>query len=414
MKRLLILGAGTAGTLMANRLRTRLRAEQWKITIVDEDQTHYYQPGFLFMPFGIYSQKDVIKPSCRFIPNGVDYVGAEVDRVEAEKNRVLLRLGTHLKYDVLIIATGVKIAPEQTEGMLGNDWGIRVFDFYTFEGASALHHTLRNWNGGRLVVHVTEMSIKCPVAPLEFAFLADSWLKDRGLRDKTEVVYITPRSRVFTSPIAAEVLGPLLEKKRIKVVADFHISCVDNARHKIVSCDGKEVDYDLLVTVPTNAGDVAIGRSGLADERNFVVTNHQTLQSKRHPNIFVLGDATNLPSAKSSYVTHFQSEILTENIVRYIKGEPLELQPEVVADRFVESHGKAFVLDSDYEFQTVEGKYLLPVLGPLSRYRGSDFSKLAFQWVYGTCWPEARRCRELALSGAEPDIFLRDDSVVDG
>jgi sulfide:quinone oxidoreductase len=414
MKTLLILGAGTAGTLMAGRLRKRLKPDEWTVTIADEDATQYYQSGFLFMPFGIYSPQDVIKPKRRFIPRGVDYLEAEIDRVEAEKNRVLLRSGQRFNYDVLIIATGVKTAPEQTEGMLGSDWGTRVFGFYTFEGASALHRALRAWNGGRIVVHITEMPIKCPVAPLEFAFLADSWLIDRGLRDKTEVVYITPRSRVFTSPIAAEVLGPLLEKKRIKVVTDFHIGRVDNDLHKIVSWDGREADYDLLVTVPTNTGDVAIGRSGLADERNLVVTNHQTLQSKRHPNIFVLGDATNLPSAKSSYVTHFQSEILTENIVRYIKGEPLELQPEVVADRFVESHGKAFVLDSDYEFQTVEGKYLLPVLGPLSRYRGSDFSKLAFQWVYGTCWPEARRCRELALSRTEPDIFLRDDSLVDG
>jgi sulfide:quinone oxidoreductase len=397
MKTLLILGAGTAGTLMANRLRTRLRAEEWKITIVDEDQTHYYQPGFLFVPFGIYSQKDVIKPRHRFIPNGVDYVGAEVDRVEAENNRVLLRLGAHLKYDVLIIATGVKIAPEQTEGMLGNDWATRVFDFYTFEGASTLHYTLRNWNGGRLVVHVTEMPIKCPVAPLEFAFLADSWLKDRRLRDKTEIVYVTPLSSAFTKPISADVLGHVVEKKRIQMVTDFHISCVDNARHKIVSCDGKEVDYDLLVTVPTNAGDVAIGRSGLADQLNFVVTNHQTLQSKEHPNIFVLGDATDLPSAKSSFATHFQSEILTENIVHYIKGEPLELQPEARA-----------------ELETTEGKYLLPVLAPLSRHCQSEFGKLAFRWIYGICSPEVWRCRELALRRAESDIFLRDDSVVDG
>ena len=126
--------------------------------------------------------------------------------MEAEKNRVLLRLGEHLKYDVLIIATGVKIAPEQTEGMLGNDWRTRVFDFYTFEGASALQNTLRTWNGGRLVVHITEMPIKCPVAPLEFAFLSDSWLINRRLRDKTEVVYVTPRSVVFTQPTAARVL----------------------------------------------------------------------------------------------------------------------------------------------------------------------------------------------------------------
>ncbi len=401
MKTLLILGAGTAGTMMANRLRKRLTAEEWKITIVDEDSTHYYQPGFLFMPFGIYSQEDVIKPKRHFIPGGVDYLGAEVDRVEAEKNRVLLRSGQHLKYDVLIIATGVKIAPEQTEGMLGSDWGTRVFDFYTFEGASALHHALRAWNGGRLVVHITETPIKCPVAPLEFAFLADRWLIDSRLRDKTEIVYVTPGSGAFTEPIAAKVLGHLLEEKRIKVVTDFNVDRVDNDRHKIISWDGKEVDYDLLVTVPSNTGDVAMGRSGLGDERNFVATNRHTLQSKQHPNIFALGDSTNLPSPKSGSMAHFQSEVLTENILRHIQGEALESQPDGHADCFVESwHANASRLDFNDDLQTAEEKYLLPVMGACSllhETRLNQFSKLALRWIYGTCGSEVCLCRELAL-----------------
>jgi sulfide:quinone oxidoreductase len=407
MKRLLILGAGTAGTLMANRLRKRLNPEEWTITIADEDVTQYYRPGFLFVPFGIYSQRDVIKPKRHFVPHGVDYLEAELDRVEPENKRILLRSGERVNYDVLIVATGVKIAPEQTKGMLGTDWGTRAFDFYTFEGASALHHALRAWKGGRLVVHVTKMPITCPVAPLEFAFLADSWLIDRGLRNKTEVVYVTPGSDVFTSPLAAEVLGHLVEKKRIKLVTNFQIDRVDNELHKIVSWDGREADYDLLVTVPTNTGDVAMGRSGLADQLNFVLTNDQTLQTKEHSNIFVLGDATDLTSSKSSYVAHFQSEILTENIVHYIKGEPLELPPEVGADCFVQSRGKAFSLDSDHELQTVEDKYLSPVLGPLSRYRQREFSNLAFQWIYGSCWPEARRWRELALARPNRTLFAR-------
>jgi len=400
MKTLLILGAGTAGTLMANRLRNRLKAQEWQITILDEDPTHYYEPGFLFVPFGIYSQKDVIKLKRYFIPGGVAYLEAEIDRVEAAKNRVLLRSGEHLYYDVLIIATGAKIAPEQTEGMLGSDWGTRVFDFYTFQGASALHHALRAWNGGRLVVHVTEMPIKCPVAPLEFAFLADSWLIDRGLRDNTEVVYVTPGPRVFTKPIGVEVLGHLLEKKRIKVVTDFHIGRVDNDRHKIVSRDGKQVDYDLLVTVPTNAGDIAMGRSGLADERNFVATNHQTLQSKQHPDIFVLGDATDLPSPKSSCVTHLQSEILTNNILHHINREPLESQADSGAERFVERDSKPFLRDFNYKFQTRDVRFPLPVLGPFSRRRETDFKRLVFRWIYGTYCPEVWRWRELALSAS--------------
>jgi sulfide:quinone oxidoreductase len=386
MKKLLILGAGTAGTMMANRLRTKLSAKNWNIDIVDQCPKHYYQPGFLFMPFGIYSEKDVIKPKQKFIPSGVRYVEAEIDRVDAENNRVLFQRGEHIDYDLLIIATGVKTAPDQTEGMLGNDWRKRVFDFYTFEGASKLHDALRDWKGGRLVVHISEMPIKCPVAPLEFSFLADWWLTEHGLRDRTEIIYVTPLSSAFTKPIASKVLGHLLEQKRINVVTDFDIARVDNDAHKIVSWDDKEVGYDLLITVPTNMGDRAIERSGIGDELNLVPTNRHTLQSKQHRNIFVLGDATDLTSSKAGSVAHFQSEVLAENILHYIKDEPLESQFDGHANCFIESgHGKAFLLDFNYDLEPVPGKYPLPIVGPFSLLRETrlnHFGKLAFTWVY--------------------------------
>jgi len=386
MKKLLILGAGTAGTMMANRLRKKLPAAKWQIDIVDQYPKHYYQPGFLFMPFGIYSGKQVIKPKRKFIPRGVHYFESEIDRIEAERNRVLLRSDKQLSYDLLIIATGVKTAPDQVEGMLGDDWRKRVFDFYTFEGASALHNALRNWNSGKLVVHVTEMPIKCPVAPLEFAFLADWWLTERGLRSKTEITYVTPLSGAFTKPIASKVLGHLLEEKRINVVPDFNISRIDNEQHKIVSWDEREVDYDLLVTVPTNMGDAAIERSGLGDELNLVPTNRHSLQSKQQPNIFVLGDATDLTSSKAGSVAHFQSEALAENILHYIKGEPLESQFDGHTNCFIESgYGKASLLDYNYDVEPVPGKYPLPFIGPftlLGETRLNHLGKLAFKWVY--------------------------------
>jgi sulfide:quinone oxidoreductase len=386
MKKLLILGAGTAGTMMANRLRKKLPLDEWAIAIVDQYPKHYYQPGFLFMPFGIYSEKDVIKQKKEFIPRRVHYIESEIDRIEPDHNRVLLRSGKQLDYDILILATGVKTAPEQTEGMLGSDWRRRVFDFYTFEGALALHNALRDWTGGKLVVHISEMPIKCPVAPLEFAFLADWWLSERGLRDKTEITYVTPLSGAFTKPIASKVLAHLLEEKGIKVVTDFNVARIDNEQHKLVSWDEKEVPYDLLVTVPTNMGDPAIERSGLGDELNLVPTNRHTLQSKQHQNIFVIGDATDLPSSKAGSVAHFESEVLAENIVHYIKGEPLESQFDGHANCFIESgYHKAFLLDFNYDLQPVPGKYPLPFIGPFSLLREThvnDLGKLAFKWIY--------------------------------
>jgi sulfide:quinone oxidoreductase len=386
MKKLLILGAGTAGTMMANHLHKRVDRREWQITVVDQDPVHYYQPGFLFLPFGLYSEKDVVKPKRRLLPRGVNHVEEGIDRIEAGVNQVRLASGATLDYDVLIVATGTRPAPEQTEGMLGEDWRKRVFDFYTFEGAVALRDKLRDWQGGRLVVHVCEMPIKCPVAPLEFAFLADDWLAERGLRDKTELVFVTPLSGAFTKPVASKILDRLLAEKRIRVVPDFAIARVDNERHKIVSWDDKEVDYDLLVTVPPNMGDAAIERSGLGDELNYIPTDKHTLQSKAHANIFVIGDATDLPTSKAGSVAHFEAEVLTENVLRFIRGEPLQAEFDGHANCFIESgRGKGFLLDFNYHLEPVPGKFPVPAFGPfalLGESRLNHLGKLAFKWVY--------------------------------
>ncbi len=386
MKRLLILGAGTAGTMMANHLRKRVNPADWRMTLIDQYPKHYYQPGFLFMPFGLYSEADVVRPKRDFIPRGLDYVEGKVERIDAEKNRVRLASGGSLDYDLLIVATGAKTAPDQTEGMTEGDWRKRVFDFYTFEGATALRRALRDWQGGRLVVHISEMPIKCPVAPLEFSFLADWWLAQRGLREKTELTYVTPLSSAFTKPICSEVLGHLLRQKRIQVVTDFNIARVDNERHRIVSWDEKEVPYDLLVTVPTNMGDAVIERSGLGDELNFIPTDRHTLQSKEHPNVFAIGDATDLPASKAGSVAHFEAEVLTKNLLHAMREEPLEKDFDGHANCFIETgYGKAVLIDFNYEVQPVQGTFPLPGLGPFSLLKESrlnHWGKLAFRWIY--------------------------------
>lgn len=386
MKELLILGAGTAGTIMANKLHGRLPAAEWRIRVVDEVAEHFYQPGFLFMPFGLYTEQDVVRPKRRFLPRGVELVQAAVDRIEPDRRRVRLAEGLELPYDVLLIATGTRPVPWQVEGMTDGDWRRRVHEFYTFEGAQALRAALRDWRGGRLVVHVSEMPIKCPVAPLEFAFLADWWLTEQGLRDKTELVYVTPLSGAFTKPIASQVLSGLLERKRINVVTDFAVARVDNERHALVSWDERDVPYDLLVTVPPNLGADMIERSGLGDEMNYVPTDRHTLRARGHENIFVIGDATDVPTSKAGSVAHFEAEVLTENVLAHIRGEPLPERFDGHANCFIESgFGKGFLLDFNYHLEPVPGRFPFPRLGPLAllgESRLNHWGKLAFKWIY--------------------------------
>lgn len=386
MKQLVILGAGTAGTMMANHLVKKLDKKEWALSIVDEHTTHYYQPGFLFIPFGTYDEKDVCKPKTQFIPKGVTHVQQGIDRIDPETNEALLKNGDTLPYDILIIATGSKIAPEETEGMTGDAWRRDIFDFYTIEGAAALREKLKDWKGGTFVVHLNEMPIKCPVAPLELTLLAEAFFTKQGTRDATEIHYLSPLSEAFTKHNCAVVLNGMLDGKRITFHGDFQCERIDAENKKLISYDEREIDYDLLVTIPTNMGDDCIARSGLGDDLNFVPTDKHTLQSQAHENIFVIGDATNLPSSKAGSVAHFQSEVLTENIQRYIAGKPLDPGFDGHANCFIESgYNKAFLIDFNYDVEPVEGAFPLPGVGPFKLLKETwinHMGKLAFRWIY--------------------------------
>jgi sulfide:quinone oxidoreductase len=270
--------------------------------------------------------------------------------------------------------------------MLGPHWQKDIFDFYTYEGSKNLRNKLREWEGGKLVVHICEMPIKCPVAPLEFAFLADSFFINKDMRDKVDITFVTPMDGAFTKPKAASELGYLLEEKNINLVTNFNIERVDADASKIVDYGGKEVEYDLLVTVPTNMGDPMIERSGIGDDLNFVPTDKATLQSKVKENIFALGDATNVPASKAGSVAHFEAEILTENILRYIDGKEMKAEYDGHANCFVETgHGKALLIDFNYTHEPVTGTFPLPGVGPLRLLKESHMNhmgKLAFRWIY--------------------------------
>ena len=386
MKNLVILGAGTAGTMMANHLHHQLKQPDWQITIIDERTEHHYQPGYLFLPFDIYGPEDIIKTIEEFIPKGVQLIKQKINRILPKENLIQLEDGTGIDYEILIIATGAKIAPEETEGMKGTEWQKSVFDFYTFEGSLALRNKLRDWEGGKLVVHITEMPIKCPVAPLEFAFLADSFFKHKHLRDKVEITYVTPLSGAFTKPKATEALEHLLVEKNIRIESDFAIEQVDNENKKIIDYGGREIPFDILVTVPTNKGDELIERSGMGDDLNYVPTHKATLQSKDYANIFVLGDASNIPASKAGSVAHFEAEILTDNILRFVKGEPLKEEFDGHANCFIETGGgKALLIDFNYTHEPVEGSFPFAGIGPLrllKESRMNHMGKLAFRWIY--------------------------------
>jgi len=398
MKKLLILGAGTAGTMMLNKLYNELDRDEWEITIVDQFKTHYYQPGFLFIPFGIYNKQDVIKPKYDFFPPGVNVIFNPIDKIAGKENKVYLEGGKVLNYDFLIIATGTQTRPDETEGLKDKLWYKDIFDFYTVEGAVALHQRFKDFEGGDLVMCIPESPYKCPVAPLEFVFLADAYFTEKGIRDKVNIKFVTLMSGVFTKPVATKVLGGIMEEKNIEVIPDFYLSHVDNDNKKIISYDDREVSFDILTIVPVNMGSDMIARSGLGDDMNYVKTDKYTLQSEQFENIFVIGDASNLPTSKAGSVAHFAGEILFENILSAMEGRTLHAKFDGHANCYIETgFGKGALIDFNYDTEPLPGTFPLPGIGPfglLKNTKMNHYGKVMFRWIY---WHILLKGKELPI-----------------
>jgi sulfide:quinone oxidoreductase len=372
--------------MIVNKLRRRLDVSQWLITVVDRDDAHHYQPGYLFVPFGGYSSAQLTKSRNAFVTDGVELVIAEVDRINADDSTVSLTDGRVLSYDYLVIASGVSPRPDQTPGMLGSQWRASIFDFYTLDGAQALEKALAEFEGGRFVVHITDMPIKCPVAPLEFTFMADAYFRRRGIRNKVDMVYVTPLSAAFTKPVSSARLGAMLDERQVSVETDFLVERVDPDAKTLVSYDEREIPFDLLVTVPLNMGADFVGRSGLGDEMNYVPVDKHTLLSTAHPNVFAVGDATDIPTSKAGSVAHFSVEIFCDNFVDYVQGKPMTGSFDGHANCFIETgDGRGLLIDFNYDTEPLTGKYPVPLVGPFSlleETRANHLGKLAFRWMY--------------------------------
>jgi sulfide:quinone oxidoreductase len=408
MRRLVVLGAGTAGTMAANRLRHRLPSDDWQISVVDASSTHFYQPGYLFIPFGKYTPDQVARPTRSTIHEDVNLIRGEVDRVDPEAGVVWLTDGHRMPYDYLVIATGVAPRPDQTPGMLDPTlWRRSIFDFYTYDGAVALADALPSFDAGRFVVHIVDMPIKCPVAPLEFTFLADAWLRERGLRQRVELVYATPLPGAFTKPLVSARLGSMLEERGIVVEPDFLVERIDGTN--LVSYDDRKIGFDLLVTVPLNMGAEYVARSGLGNELNLVPVDRHTLLSKAYPNIFALGDANDIPASKAGSVAHFEVEVFAGNFVQHVHGQPMTGTFDGHANCFVESgDGKALLIDFNYDTEPLPGDYPVPFLGPfrlLKENRTNHLGKLAFRWMYWNMLLPGRRLplpAHMSMAGKHP------------
>jgi sulfide:quinone oxidoreductase len=413
MKRLLVLGSGTAGTIIVNKLHRRLPRD-WEIQVVEPSTEHMYQPGLLFVPFGRMKPQDLRKPTSSLLPADVAKIDKAVSRVLPDDGKVELEDGTVVEYDQLVIATGTSPRPDQTPGMTGPGWRESIHEFYSYEGAIALRSALEGFTEGRLAVHVCEMPIKCPVAPLEFVFLADDYFTERGIRDRVTITYVTPLSGAFTKPVASQHLGKMLADRDIELEADYYVESI--SAESMTSYDERSIDFDLLVTVPVHMGEAFVGEAGLGDELDHVKVDRGTFLANGFDNIFAIGDAAALPTSKAGSVAHFAADVFVENFLEHIAGRPMPRAFDGHANCFVESgDGKALLIDFNYDTEPLPGKYPVAGLGPLSllkETRPNHWGKLAFEKLYWHVLLPGRPLpvpNEMSMSGKVPTEIKESD-----
>jgi sulfide:quinone oxidoreductase len=383
----LVLGDGIGGIVTANLLLKKARKKNLSLNLklVGNSPMHTYQPGMLFLPFqkpGYRTLADLQKPTAKFIASGIEYICETITAIDTERRQVTTEKQT-LSYDWLVLGLGCRTVIEDVEG-LPEQWGKTVHGFYTPDSALALAKALEDFKGGNLVVDVAEIPIKCPVAPLEFACLADHYLTKRGIRDKTKITLVTPLSGAFTKPVCNDVLTEILVQKGIHVVPD---ASLDRVTENAMYCpDGQEVPFDLMVTIPPHEGSDLIDDAGLGDGLGFARTDKQTLKATGAERVFLVGDNAGVPTSKAGSVAHFQAEAVVHNILREIGGKEAEPCADGHANCFIETgHGKAVLIDFNYDIQPVPGKFPVPILGPMTLLKETyvnHLGKLAFKHVY--------------------------------
>jgi sulfide:quinone oxidoreductase len=352
MKHIVLLGGGVGGTLTANllvrKLARRIDRGEVDVTVVDQTGEHVYQPGFMYIAMGGEHAENLQRPERSLLDHRVQLVVGEVARIDETRRVVVLRDGLELRYDQLVLATGSRIVPEEIA-----HFDTEAHHFYSADAALRLRHALDAFTGGRIVIGIAGMPYKCPPAPLEVAFLIESELRERHLREKSELHFCSPIGRAFTIESVSEMATPILEEKGIELHTFFNVETIDPATKTVMSLEGEELGYDLLILVPPHKGQQFLIDSGLAPAPGgWLPTDRSTLLVGGRPDVYALGDATDLPLSKAGSTAHFEAPVVAERIVAAIEGrEPAGKHADYegrVMCFFEIGDGKGTLLQFDY------------------------------------------------------------------
>jgi sulfide:quinone oxidoreductase len=322
MKKIVILGAGSAGVMFTNRMRREFSTNEVDLTVIEKNDKHYYQPAYSLVVWDLEDPENLVRPMAGLLHDGINFINDEATKINADKNSVTTAKNGDISYDYLVIATGAIYNYDEPEGLLdGLNKGEKVFTNYTFEGAMKLRDKMREFEGGTIVSSIAEMPIKCPAAPGKFIFMAEDIIKRKGLRDRTKFVFTTPLPAVFSREPYVHKMNEILEARDIQGVGNFHPSEIDEENGVIKSYDGQEIQFDVLCIAPPHTGEKVVeGSEGVGDDAGWVSCDKNSMLSKNYDNIYSIGDATDFPTSKTASGARKQAAILTERMKAHIRG----------------------------------------------------------------------------------------------
>ena len=372
-----IVGGGTGGAVLANNLAEKLADElaagDVEVTLFNEGKDHVYKPVWLYVAFGQREPADGRRPLAELVDDRIDIRHEYVADVDTDRKELeLADAGERVDYDKLVLATGSQLEPDRVPGLA--DGG---HHFYGEGGAKRLRDELLAFEDGHIVLSVVGTPHMCPAAPLEFTFMVDDWLRERGRREAVDITYTYPIMRVHGNEHIAEWAQPRLEARDINVETMFNAEAVDADNETITSMEGTELSYDLLVAIPPHTGSDLIENAGLGED-GWVDVDQHTLEAVGVEDVYAIGDAAQTGVPKAGSAAHYQANVVGQRLASAVRGQPATAVYGGKTVCFIETGmDDATFVEFDYERPP----------SPSEPTRAMHWSKLAYNESY---WLTAR------------------------
>ncbi|HCU25141.1 MAG TPA: pyridine nucleotide-disulfide oxidoreductase [Deltaproteobacteria bacterium] len=360
--KIVVVGGGTGGITVAARLRRKSR--NLKIVLIEPSDKHYYQPLWTLVGAGVVKAASTLRKESDFIPSGVEWIREKAVEFRPAENWVRTESGAKVDYDFLVVAPGIQINLAAIPGLQQSLGQGSVGTIYFIEQAPKVWEMIRRFRGGRAVFTQPSTPIKCGGAPQKIMYLAEEYFQKSGVRKKSEIIFAKPGNSLFGIQAFLPTLQKVVQRKEIQVNYHHDLTKIDpenrKAHFKVLQEDASSreeiLDYDFLHVVPPMSAPDCVKNSPLAategPHAGWLDVDIHTLQHKRFPNVFGIGDAAGLPTGKTGAAIRKQAPVLVHNLWQLIQGQSDQASWKsyggYASCPFVTGYGKVFLAEFDY------------------------------------------------------------------